>query len=216
MSPKTHNKKKSNFVKKVENIVKQTQTKIEEHKFLDVDIGVTMSAGTGLLENMLSIVSVAQGLDYNNRIGNEISVMSVNLKGLVIDFKNSNFARAFIIQDTQTISDTLPNVTDIFSDRNPATYKLNLLNNKRFKILEKSDILFSTNVGVGGPISTQVPMLNMYHKFKYALKVRYNGTTSADYQKNALYFVILSYGTGGGADNGLVVTGGSRLRYIDG
>uniref|UniRef100_UPI004047E917 hypothetical protein n=1 Tax=Polynucleobacter sp. TaxID=2029855 RepID=UPI004047E917 len=66
------------------------------------------------------------------------------------------------------------------------------------------------------PISTQVPMLNMYHKFKYALKVRYNGTTSADYQKNALYFVILSYGTGGGADNGLVVTGGSRLRYIDG
>lgn len=216
MSSKTHHKKKSNFVKKVEQVVKQTQQKIEEHKFLDVDIGVTMSAGTGLIEHFLSIVPVAQGLDYNNRIGNEISVLSVNLKGLIVDFKNSNYARAFIIQDTQTISDTLPNVTDIFSDRNPVTYKLNLLNNKRFKILEKSDIIYSQNIGSTYPTSVAVPHVNMYHKFKYPLKVRFNGTTTTDFQKNVLYLAVLTFGRGGGASNGCVLAGGSRLRYIDG
>lgn len=225
---------------KVKNIVLKQQTKIEERKFLDtinsatLDLSITSATFPQLLQTLpttsasvINLCAVAQGVDINQRVGNEIKVMSVNIKSVVNTFGSARSFRTMLVQDTQQISDTTPTISDIFSYWSPNQYLLNMSNNKRFKILERSDIPYGyMSIDTNGSLApftgaNPFPSMNLFHKFKYPLKVRYNGATSADGQKNLLYLVILCSNENSqdaGTDNGsdAIVPYMCRLKYIDG
>lgn len=229
--------KVSKLEKKVKDIVLKTQTKIEEHKFLDtinysqLTLGTTTTSfsalgQTGNVSAVINLCAIAQGTDINQRVGNEIKVLGVNLKAVVNEFGSARSVRTMLIQDTQQISDTSPSISDMFAYSAPNNYLLNIQNNKRFKILERSEIRYSymgVYSGSNSPFTggNPFPELNLFHKFKYPLRVRYNGSATSDVQKNALYLVILgskecSDDTGANAGSTLYVPYMCRLKYIDG
>lgn len=186
---KTSSKTLTSKVKKLEKIVKADRP---EHKFFSTaNLGTTATITAGaVFSSITNIVDIAQGTDISQRIGNELKVLSVNYKNY-LDVSSDNVCysyRTFLIEDTQQISDTAPAVSDIFSTIHPNNYQLSIPNLKRFKILSKSDIRMQAKT----PLVTtgsKFQELNIFHKFKYPLKIRYNGTASTDGQKNLLYIV---------------------------
>lgn len=217
--------KVSKLEKKVKDIVLKQQTKIEERKFYDISThqhlipqnpsGYYTQNGVVLVNSSLitPLLTIAQGTDIVNRIGNEIKVLSVNYKSNVVDWGTAFTARTFLVQDTQQISDTPPVISDIFSNWDPNNYLLNISNNKRFKILERSPLrtnVFMRTAGTvygGGEITQE---MNLFHKFKFPLKVRYNGTTANDYQKNMLYVITLTNNS-----NSDVAVASTDMKYIE-
>lgn len=197
-------------VNKLEKIVKQDRP---EHKFFSTsNLGTTIAGTAGnVSSSIVNILDIAQGTNINERIGNEIKVLSVNYKAHVDDQNQDTTLshRVFLIEDKQQISDTAPSVSDIFSVIHPNNYQLSIANLKRFRILNKSSVrtalAASTNPNEYGE-------LNMFEKFKYPLKVRYNGTASTDGQKNLLYIVnMVEFASS--VTNGLYQN--VRVKYID-
>lgn len=110
---------------------------VPELKFLDTtatNIAVT-TTWQGLLIN-----GIAQGADFNNRIGRKSTMRSILFNGNF--FPTSSTANAYqgiylrtvIIYDTQPNSSTFPTGTDIFSTNDPNS-PMNLNNRDRFQVI---------------------------------------------------------------------------------
>lgn len=229
--PKHH--KVSKLEQKIKNVLVSQQSKIEERKFKDnIDVLTLNPGATGFIASVgvlptssasvFSICNIGQGVDINQRVGNEIKVLSVNCKMVVNNFGQNSSMRSMLILDTQQISDTPPTISDIFTYWSPNNYLLNIANNKRFKILETSNIQNQLMTYDGSTLFSGgqlYPEMNLFQKFKYPLRVRYNGTTASDVQKNALYLVVLGardlrWNGADGTDCKVLQT--CRLKYIDG
>lgn len=144
------------------------------------------ATNTALLPSggITSLIGITQGDGDSGRTGNSILVKSINIRGnLIMDPLAGTMAsvRLTILEDTQQIADTLPTFGDIYE--NASTYS-HLQSNTvgRFKILKTRTYRLCQTMPLV-PFQLNLPL--QHH-------VRFNGSTSTDVQRGALYFVYSS------------------------
>jgi len=189
------------LAKKVLRLERISRTRRPEEKFFDTALSaINISDAAGAI---ISIVNVAAGSDYNNRVGDTIRIHRVEGFVRIADGAgsigtvptNEQHIRCNVVQDTQQVSDTSPGVGTVFSSTSePESNMLNeAVSHKRFKILATSQLwscamLASTST----PVATLLPLSptqsNTWNfDFKCNIRVSYNGTAGSDFEKNGVY-----------------------------
>jgi len=177
-----------------------------EIKYWDTAISAGNLPVTGTVDH---ITNIDQGDTVSTRTGNAVNIVSVTLKGTIVQAQNGSFYRVALVQDKQQVADTAPTASAIFSDgiasANPVTAVPTIANASRFNVLWMSKIYDGTVINSGN----QIPYYEMTKKLN--LKVIFNGVAGTDIEKNGLYVVFLTDAVGGTADfNGL-----ARLGFTD-
>lgn len=177
-----------------------------EIKFHDSPLAGTNVPSTGAVEH---ITDIAQGDTVSTRTGNAINVVSITLKGKITTTGNGEYYRIAIVKDNQTISDSQPTASTIFSDVNLSADPVHVLptiaNLSRFTILYMSKLFYGTGISGGDQ-----PAAFEFSK-KVNIKTSYNGTASSDQEKNALYCIFLT----DSASNTVDFTGVVRIGFTD-
>lgn len=170
-----------------------------ELKFVDTtsqNVALT-TTWAGVLVN-----GIAQGSDFNQRIGRKSTMKSVlfngncfNISGASLVSINGAYCRFVIIYDTQPNSGTIPTGTDIFVANDPNT-ALNLNNRDRFQVLmdvrkQVSAFTFSaaTALTAGNPANSY------WKKFKKCNKETvFSGTaaTLGSISTGAIYLFVIA------------------------
>lgn len=223
MVKKVYKKKRNTGLTKkfVANVKKVVENKVLQHKIYDnLSLGVSTSAGIPGDINCVLLPQISAGTTMANRTGNEILIRDINLKGYITNWNHNQYARGFIIQDLEQNNGTSPSVVDIFetngSSYDPVLYRLNVSNLKRFKILARTPILYSGTFFRGDSswyaAGNKPPVFNLYHKFKFPLKMRYYDNLPTSIQKNGVYFVLL---TSGSSIDGVTCLSEARINFLD-
>lgn len=161
-----------------------------------------------------SLVDIAQGTDVNKRIGDQIQITGVlfhaGIKGKLAN--DSSAVCLMLIQDLQQASDAIPTPASILhaTGNNRAPYSpLSAIHKGRYKVLWRHNTVVS-GIGDGADI------VSIKRYLKLNVRVRYNGTTSSDYQKNALYLLAISdYDDTGEPTTMPTLRGWCRVYYTD-
>lgn len=181
-----------------------------ELKYFDSSVNFTNITIAG---NVTGLLGIAEGTGETTRIGREILVKDVTIKGsLTLAGLTANSAFRFaLVVDRQQISDTAPSATDIFQDgafsADPISAIPNVLHLERFRILYLSNI-YNVNRFISG-LATSNPYVEICKTLN--IKVSYNGSTSSDIEKNGIYFVTLTNDGSNTAD----FTGIARVGFTD-
>lgn len=177
-----------------------------ELKWLDTTMGTaTTTAGTAT-----TLSTMAAGAGKNARVGDEVTVKMVRVKGFIKGVTAESVVRCMICQgDSITITNIL--ATPLFEDQ------MNLSQRSDWHIL--ADESFS--VGVQSVTTTANPQsgfpglvpFDLIKKFPKGLKMRYSSDANGYPAKNGLFFLaICGVSTTQGAP--LIVASG-RIRYTD-
>lgn len=172
--------------------------------FTDTNLA-TNTAGTIQLIN-----GVTLGNDITNRVGRQVELRSVQLKGEVyctLGGGVDQFNRVMIVYDRQTNGAALT-ILDVLTSVSPVSLR-NLNNRKRFKIL--MDKLLYNNAS-GEPGSAQP--IEYYRKLRHP--VEFNANTFADVrdiQSGSLYVITIGSVVAGATAGNLFFS--SRVRFTD-
>ncbi len=154
------------------------------------------------------ITVVAQGDSVSERIGRIIHPISLSLiVSVLLDAANANLTsviRFAVIVDMQQVSDTDPNITEVYeSSTDPLTFR-ELDSRGRFRVLWTEDVVLD---------KTQLKRV-VFRKTLTRLpqSIFYNGVAVTDIQKNGLYFMVTSTDP---ALEPTIVTVHTRLRFTD-
>lgn len=202
--PRVYNKKKPNLTKRLNKLEKVVRQRKPEVKQTDVSIASTNITSAGVI---VQLTAVGLGNDYNQRIGNSMRVLSINLKGnwSVSGITSAKYYRVAVIMDTQQVSDTAPAISDIFSNAAPQTLFQNVDQRRRFKLLWTSKVYDGTLINSYGRSL-------LYDKYlKINKTVEFNDGAGTDIQKNGIYVVYLTDDTANTVD----ANGSSRISFID-
>lgn len=149
---------------------------------------ISGSQSIGYNGTVTSLVGITQGDGDGARTGNSIYVRSISMKGS-IERNSAGSAiqkvRIMWLIDKQQVGDTVPAASDILDTTGSAIAPLSLLNDTtvgRFTIL-KSRLY---NVTSDKPCVTLNWNMSMRHH------VRFNGSTTTDIQKGAIYMLVIS------------------------
>lgn len=195
-----------------------------ELKFTDV----TLVNDPVLLTWKVNLLNgIAQGTDYNQRIGRKAQMKSVLVNGnLFPTLQNSGsspvgcFARIVVIYDTQPNSGSLPAGTDIFAS-NDTSSPMNLNNRDRFKVIyDKRMQIGSYLLTAGGALSAGSPNNVFWSKWKSCnYEIIFSGTaaTIGSISTGALYLCYTCDYVGGVGTPPSVVSVDwyTRVRFID-
>jgi len=155
---------------------------------------------------------VAQGTDYNQRLGREMVMRSLVLRGNVnIDIGTTtqdNF-RCMVVYDRQC-NGGQPAVTDILDDSVTTPQQtfaaMNLNNRDRFTVvLDRMYALSSSGANA-------VIQLDEYRKLNTEVQFSGTGNTDASIQTGALWLVVIGFVNGSGASTANIMT---RVRFTD-
>ena len=132
--------------------------------------------------------AMAQGDGDNHRTGNSILCKSFAINGyMYINASQTTNSRLMIalVLDKQQVSDTLPSVSDIFTDQTDPSTLLNTSNLGRFKVLHRRQYTLDSNSAGNNAKQVKVFKRLNFH-------TRYNGSADTDIQKDGLYLVIIT------------------------
>lgn len=187
-----------------------------ELKVVDTAEAVYIINTTG---SITLINGIAQGSDFNNRIGRRSTMRSVLLQGVTRNtdsLTQAQLARILILWDSQP-NGALPAMTDIFTAAT-ATSPLNLNNRDRFRILaEWRDALGAYLDTAGAPpgFVTADVSRSVYIYKRFNLETTYDGTTAAigDIQTGAMLLVTI--GNEAAANGSHDLRASVRVRFTD-
>lgn len=193
--------------------------KVPETKFNDTDISMSVgpTGGTGAV----NLVAIAQGTDFNQRIGRQIRMKSLHYKlgvsalasslntGATYPLAGSNLVRIAIVNDKQNNGAGAPNAGLVWTitgstDQLAPTRMRNLNYIDRFDVLADDLVV----INAGGPIGQ---MVSKY--IKLDLPCAYNVTTGGFSVTNNLFLFVIDMN-----QTGTLVTscyGEVRLNYFD-
>lgn len=213
------------LAKKVARLTKLVKGITPEVKYLDTNLTfINVGSASGALGN---IMALAQGADFNQRIGDKVRVKGIQFFVRISTAAGSigasptseEFTRFMLVRDTQTVADTLPSPALVVNDpARPAYPVLNTANALgRFIIMWTSPLFVHSRCaqssvagGVTTPLSpSQTPTI--FKSMKCDIPVTYNGTLSTDFQKNSMYMVCFTSLAAGTLDADCQV----RIAYID-
>lgn len=168
-----------------------------ELKFIDTEIsaGTLTTAGTVTFLN-----GVAQGTDFNNRIGRKTLIKSILWNCGIYPIPSTTqpageFVRMIIFYDTQTNSAAVPAVTDVLAVADPFS-PMNLNNRDRFHIIWDKKINLNPATYAAGALTAGAPMTKYITKYKKCNKeVVYSGTggTIGSIQTGSICILTISY-----------------------
>ena len=200
---KSHKSAPKTLSKRLSKLEKEVKVQRPEVQLIDIDIqklNIT-SAGT-----VVHLNAVAEGSDITQRVGDEMTSLSYNMKGAFnySGITSGKYYRICVVEDRQQISDTLPTCGDVFSDTRPQSLFQTIVQRHRFKILHMGKLVDGGKVNLGGQSPT------FAHYLKYKKIVKFNAGASSDIQKNGVYMLILT------DDNANTVDflGNSRLAFF--
>jgi len=186
-----------------------------EKKVIDTAPGNQACATTG---TVTLINGVAQGDDYTQREGRQITVKAVQVRGYfarpanTVGFEACH-CRGILVLDTQ-VNGTIATMAEILESVNSLSYN-NLSNRERFKVLADINTVLTKRVATtltndGGQAGDN-PWFDVYKKVSF--NETFGGTTAAigSIQKGALYWVTI--GSVGTTDAYCYFT--ARCRFTD-
>lgn len=172
---------------------------VEKHKF-DTAFS-TPYTNTGSVNGLCSI---PQGDAEGTRSGNSILAkyvyLNFNCTRNASSTAVSDLIRMCVIVDKEQASDTSPNFTQIFESASPLAL-LNKLFVGRFTILY--DKTFN--------LTSDTPYAKINQMIPLNFHIRFNGSSSVDYEKNGVYLVTIA----DSASNLPALVGNVRLAYYD-
>ncbi len=134
---------------------------------------------------------IAQGLDINDRIGNQISIKAVFIKWSISKTigggsLSCEYVRVGVYQDLQQLADAAPTLQTVYEEGGGEPFAYRFFETVgRFKVLWQRTFRLTTDF-CQFKLSTAI-------KFPGAgLLVRFNGPASNDIQKNGLYIFAQS------------------------
>ncbi|UOF79163.1 capsid protein [Circoviridae sp.] len=155
-----------------------------------------------------SCVQISQGDQVGQRTGNSVLLRSIYWRGfLQINPSVTVNTRIslVLVKDTLQVSDTTPQVLDIFTSNDPeATLRVGQTDNNagRFKIIWRKNYNLVPN---------QKPTITIDKFWRIYDHIKFNGPAGTDIQRNGYYMCILS----SEATNFPTVTIQSRIGYHD-
>jgi len=190
------------------------RSKGPEQKFVDVQQNgyVADTTGTVTLLN-----GVAQGLDYNNRIGRKMEFTSVHVKGVLLPVDSSTaptHCRLMVVWDSDS-DGTTPTITDILAQSTSTSFA-NLNNRNRFRTILNEEYA----IGGVSTVATQSyagsPTVHAIDRYIQLPKLETinQGTdaTAASIQQGALWMITI--GTNAAGNGGFFIVS-TRARYTD-
>lgn len=179
----------------------------QEFKAVDIDNGSSVCDSTGAVT---LINGVALGTDIDDRIGRQVMLRSVEMKGYVYPTAGTGvdqIHRVLLVYDRQC-NGVAPAITDILKAVSTTAVR-NLNNRKRFKIL--MDKVFPVSAsGEANSIHTYT----FYRKLRHPMEFNAgNAGTVADIQNGGLFVVTLGTSAPGATAGGSNWT--TRVRYND-
>lgn len=152
-----------------------------ELKIVDLSATTQFITATG---NVLHLNQIAQGTNYNNRVGNDCkgTTLDVNISLQRSPIANVTFVRFIYFYDLQQVTSTTPAVGDVLST-NSVTSTYNWFNRSRWKILEDSTYKMY-NAHDAYTIIRRMKLQD--------LVMRFNSTTTSSIVKNGLYVLFIS------------------------
>lgn len=187
----------------------------DELKVTDV---ATASANLTLNAGLVLLNGVAQGSDYNTRIGRKTLMKSLFIRFTLVpntanSAPNGDFARIIVFYDCQTNA-AAPIASDVLTSGTDYLSPLNLNNRDRFKILHDKIIPMNANVYTAGALTAGDPVNKSWKIFKKMnMEVIFGGTanTVGSIQTGSIYLMYLS----AGATSYSTLSYNSRIRFID-
>lgn len=153
-------------------------------EMLHLDNSYSLGASSNAIYH---ITGMSQNDTDSGRTGNSILLRNIYIRGLIeINPAVTGDSRVLValVKDRQQISDTTPSVTDIFKSTSPETM-LNLNASGRFKVLWRKTYVVA-------PVSGGRNAIEVKRYWKIYDHVRYNGSGTADIQKNGYYLVVIT------------------------
>jgi len=183
-------------------------TAIAEIKYVDSTVAST-PVPTGGFVNCFNLV--AEGTDYNTRIGRTIWP-----KYMILDIifapptTNSAADTGFwaIVQDKQP-NNALANFTDIFSSASAGANKNVAVNSSRFKILRRGTLPILSDITIGGAHE------RVYVKLPLRIKMQYKDNTAAIPITNSLLMIIFSNNDTGASATSMSFSYNIRFAFCD-
>jgi hypothetical protein len=169
-----------------------------EKKFIDVAItGGAYALAGGATIQLLNGLNL--GTDESNRIGRQITMKTVQLRGVVYAANTTvgqGAIRTIIVLDQEVPQSSSIGQTMLITDflvSDGLSNQLNLNNRKRFKVLmDRVDELSGCTVNTGNP---QTQVFNFYKKIDLTAEFNANSNgTITDFTKNAIYLITYSVG----------------------
>ena len=193
------------------------QRGIPELKFVDT---TSLNNPVQLTWNVGLVNGIAQGTDFNQRIGRKAMMKSILFNGNISPAAGNSLSqpqgilvRVVLIYDTQPNSGTIPVGTDIFAS-NDANSPMNLNNRDRFKvIIDRRCQLGSFATGATGILTAGSPNNSYWSKYrKLNHEIIFSGTanTIGSISTGAIYLAWV-----GDANNTTVLDHYTRIRYMD-
>lgn len=142
-----------------------------EVKHIDITVSNVTTANSLAATHLTNI---AQGALRNNRIGNRIHVLGVDIKGRMAEPRSTAW---FLCTPRGGVS--TPSYTDFSGGV--------------FAIPEVIKVFSSSIGGIGGIKNTDSYMTNYHFRFKYPLEVIYNGSAGTDVTDNKLFYTQNNY-----------------------
>lgn len=171
-------------------------TGARELKFIDTNVN-SVNITTGGTVNLIN--GVAQGTDFNQRIGRKTFIKSL-LTNITIfpnaTSQNGDFARLIVLYDTQCNSAAVPITTDILTAAD-VNAPMNLNNRDRFHIIMDKKYTFNPATYTTGNVTGGNPVTRWCNKYKKINKdTIYSGTgaTTGSIQTGSIIFLALSSG----------------------
>jgi len=214
--PRVFKKSKTSMSSKDHNLLMKLKKNMLSHekKFLDTSISSGYStAGTGTVTLINGLV---QGTDENTRIGRQITISSIFVRGVVLVASTTTGTGA--IRTILVLDQEVPQVAGVGQAMTITDYLVsdsldalnNLNNRKRFKVLMSEVQNLSSYAAGGGPSSAHI---DFYKKVN--IPVEFNAADNGnigDFTKNALYLITYQYGLATTAPTMQVNT---RIRFTD-
>nr|QXP07743.1 MAG: putative capsid protein [Arizlama virus] len=184
-----------------------------EWKFADVAAATyAMISGGGVVT---LINGVAEGSDFNERVGRRLTMGSIQIRGMITPVDNTvidQVVRYMIVYDKQS-NGAAPTIVDILTDNTPYGFK-NLNNRARFIILkDEMFTLGARDTTATSSFSSAVPHAIEYYR-RFRLGVEFKGATAAigDIATGALFLVTSGSGAAATGANMIV---SCRIMFTD-
>jgi len=215
-----------NLANEVAKLKRAVRKRAPEDKYFDYAIAFANVADTAGASNI--ICQIPAGAGEAQRIGDSITVSAIDVLVRVgttsastgVAPAGEEAVRFAVVQDMQQITDaaTVSPATVFAQVSNPLNPLLNIeLGVKRFKVLWYSPVMqLSRIISSATPVATLTALSPTQANWAFAhlkcnIKVRYNGTSLTDVEKNGLYVLCWTNVAGDTVD----ADGFTRLTYTD-
>lgn len=171
----------------VKSLQRTIKSVLPELKEVNVNISQTNVTTTGTITH---ITAIAGGTGDNSRVGEDIRVKKIAIKGFFGSVAagvtaSPVYYRCYIVVDKQQQADTTPSLTEIFNTSDPILQFPSPNFSERYRFLYVSPIMSNNSIIQGTQNQGVIDFT-----WSGDLKVGFNGGNTTDIQKNGVYFII--------------------------